>query len=396
MIQPNLYIVRPNDTLEGIAAAYTGNRDRAAEIVSSNPHLPTRTFIVGGRPQRSLAELRYGQTIFLPVGWSRYPRVRMGQIVLPNFNPMRQSLGEACYPQPSEAFHPGVRFVVSQGVLPVDIAKAFTRDPNRWAELRSVNTDVPGGFSINRIRSNWGQCVFTKWFPGMQVRIPSAWPLPVKGSGLWKYIVRSNGVGVGANGDADPDLPPAEPSAGGTTYGPGNPHPSSGQTCTAGGMITNVKPYVYQVQSDDTPYLVAQRLTGSGSRWKELRQANYDDLDGFKIDVYGTCNWASWLNKKLKIPATWTDPPAGSNLWNLLIPTGQPGDGNGGGGGGGNGLGGEGVGAKDEGIIAKIPGWGWAVIGVGVGTGGLLVASHYISKRKEKRLLEGTATISRT
>lgn len=379
MRTPNLYIVRPNDTLEKIASAYTGSPDRAWEIVASNPQLPTRTYVVGGRPQRSLTALQYGQTIFLPVGWSRYPRVRLGAVVLPTFDSSTQTLGEQCFPEPSDAFHAGVRFVVPQGVLPADIAKAFTGDADKWTELRAVNADVPGGFLISRIRSNWGQCSFAKWNKGMRVKIPSSWPLPVKGSGLWKYIDTKVGVGVGVTDVAE--------------YGPSNPHPSTGQTCSAGGSITNVKPYVYQVQSDDTPYLVAQKLTGSGSRWKELRQANYDDLDGFEIDVYGTCNWVSWYGKKLKIPATWQDPPTGSNLWNLLIVTGEPGGGDGGEGGGGE-TGIEPVGAKES-VVSKVPGWGWAILGVGLGTGGLLLASHYISKRNERKMLEGTATISR-
>lgn len=80
-----------------------------------------------------------------------------------------------------------------------------------------------------------------------------------------------------------------------------------------GPPITEVKPYLYVVQEDDTD--------GAGSipekfglepvaGYAELRRANADA--NFSTDEHGTCSFQSWYaGRKVRIPAHWPEPGPG-------------------------------------------------------------------------------------
>jgi len=265
MFVANNYIVRASDSMQSIAEAYTGNPANWPQLVYANPHKKLSWYRTPSGNMLMFAELREGETIFLPNTWRRIPLRKLAPITFGQFVQKKAS--------------------------------------------GSVGQEAKPG---------WG-------------------------------------------GDCDP-----------------------------GGAITNVKPYVYVVGSGELPYKIAEKF---GGKWQDLRKANYDDPDGFGFytttnpdgSIAGTiCTWRKLEGKKFKIPASWSDPPQGSTVWNQIEWAGgapppgvEPGK-----------TPGEivpvgitepvsGKEEKDEGL----PTWAWVLGGLAIGGGAVFIASKVMKKR---------------
>jgi hypothetical protein len=109
---------------------------------------------------------------------------------------------------------------------------------------------------------------------------------------------------------------------------------------------------------------------------------------GFSYQKAGetvTCMFNQWDGAKLKIPASWPDPPRGSTLWDRIEMTGAPGTTTPGTG-TGTGTGMQPVGytngeAKEP--IYKSP-YLWAALGVGAGILGIVVVAK-MTRKKDTR-----------
>jgi len=186
-------------------------------------------------------------------------------------------------------------YTIKPGDTPASVASGQLGSPDRWPALLQANPDM-------RRQLVRGQMTFHQadWQAGRQIRIPSG---TIGQNGAADLLEAGYRAGMGYE-----EEPPDEATATAST---------AGQTCNPGSAITQVKPYVYVVQSGDFPSTITTKwgieTGGQGRPWKwhELRRANADDPDGFMLDPYGACVWVNWrAGKKLRIPASWPEPPA--------------------------------------------------------------------------------------
>ncbi len=219
-------------------------------------------------------------------------------------------------------------YIVRRGDSLPRIALAYTGRQERWRELVTANPQwklswqrTPYGYEKMPVSLAIGSTMF----------LPLDWPRVPRVSLPVVELPESVGlVGAGALSDDDPggvksytSMLADENDAVDVSVGGGDSCDVGGKCGESDSPITNIKPYVYRANMSQMPYELAKKWTGNGMRWKELRRANYDDPDGFQYDKTCTCNWTIWDGKKLKIPASWPDPPKGVALWQNIEPTGN-------------------------------------------------------------------------
>lgn len=271
-------------------------------------------------------------------------------------------------------------YIVRRGDTLQRIARAYLGQNagERWRDLVVSNPQ----WNLRLIRTPYGFEPVPQALPvGSTIFLPMVWPrVPVMPLGPIEL-------------PGGRDFPRG--AVGAVPFGPENPSPRAGQKCEAGAAITNVKPYVYVVDGDGTPYpgALAQQWAGSQARWGELKRANYDMPEGFIYDIYDTCNFAKWVGAKLKIPASWPEVPASlaskiEQVGGTAPPPGTPppqtqpppqGQPPGGTPVGATPPGGTLVGAKEE--DKGMPTWVWIVGGVVVGGAAIYLGTRLMAKK---------------
>lgn len=113
---------------------------------------------------------------------------------------------------------------------------------------------------------------------------------------------------------------------GGSDGGGGGGTPAPASECSPGIYTGALKDYVIIANNSLPPYDLAKTWHGTGAnalaQWHQLRAANYDDPNGFRLDTsqpvgQRPCVWKVWGGTRLKVPASWPDPPPGSPLWGM-------------------------------------------------------------------------------
>lgn len=189
MRNANVYVVRPNDSADRIAARYTGNPARWPELTAVNPQA-TSAGTMGAPPM--FRDLKVGQTIFVPRSWGTFdgavPRgfheamtpKQDGQLgdVSRLVSPVQRvdaSAGDACDPgTPITDIKP---YAFKTGsAFPYQVAKNWTGNQNRWHELRRANYDDPDGFSWVVASEDDKACLWNVWGGGKAIKIPASWP----------------------------------------------------------------------------------------------------------------------------------------------------------------------------------------------------------------------------
>jgi len=144
-------------------------------------------------------------------------------------------------PIPQPLPHPTVKktsggrtYTVLKGDSAWKIAEKLTGDGNKWKQLIKANPQ-------KRKASNGN---FKTLNPGEKLKLPTNWP--------------STGVTV--------------PTPSSTVFAPAPTVPLSIPTVTTAAPVT--VPKTYTVVKGDSPWKIAEKLTGNGNRWKELIKSN--------------------------------------------------------------------------------------------------------------------------
>jgi hypothetical protein len=356
MSSANVYVVRPGDSADRIAARYTGDADRWPELTRVNPQATVHDGTLGAPMFR---DLKVGQTIFVPRSWG----------MMPGAVPSRIPAGKLDFGVSTEGFQ----------VQPETWSSPFPQNPSithemRWVKalhetikgtaktgahmFRGKNTDGPT-FTVDpfgpvnpAMTAAYKACAERLALPGGTALMSSflhrfAGPtqlvaafnqnlttydvipsIPVAMAELI-YPAEINSlrqacnafIGVCAQPGTMGDVPPGTLGYGADENVPQEVEP--GKTpqwqldengCDPGSPITDIKPYAFKT-GGDYPAQVATNWTGDYRKWHELRRANYDEPAGFDwvYDAQGNkaCNWRVWGGgHAIKIPASWPDVPA--------------------------------------------------------------------------------------
>lgn len=185
----NVYIVRPGDSADRIAARYTGDPGRWPELTSVNPQAASPGTM--GQPP-VFRSLKVGQTIFVPRSWGTFAGAvppgfheamtpkQTGQLgdVSRLVDPVDRSqaqAGDACGAgSPITDIKPYAFKTGSD--YPYQVAKNWTGNQNLWHELRRANYDDPDGFSWVVASEDDKACLWNVWGGGKAIKIPANWP----------------------------------------------------------------------------------------------------------------------------------------------------------------------------------------------------------------------------
>ncbi len=201
-MNPNTYIVRPADTLQYIAAAYTGNPERWRELVRANPQWRLVQWRTPHGYELMPAKLKDRSVIFLPMSWPRMPRIALAPISMARSGMFAsgmvgQTAGASCsadsYGSPILDVKPYV-YQTSTAMFPWALAQKWTGDGNRWKELARANTELDFAYTVPA--SGTPYCNFKEWGGGTKIKVPADWPDPPAGSDLAHGIVPTGGTGT--------------------------------------------------------------------------------------------------------------------------------------------------------------------------------------------------------
>ncbi|MBX3128386.1 MAG: LysM peptidoglycan-binding domain-containing protein [Polyangiaceae bacterium] len=168
-------------------------------------------------------------------------------------------------------------WTIRSGDLPYLVAQKVTGDSNRWQEIPLVNP----GMAVVHKKDSAGKVTWSgiePWHIGKTINLPPSWIV----GAMPEIVVPSLPASI-PGAAAAPSIP------GGPPFPPPSVYPTGYPTA------------YYIVQAGDTGTKIAQRITGDGNRWKELRDMNPSTADsqiGMKANV----------GQKLHLPPAWVKP----------------------------------------------------------------------------------------
>lgn len=184
-------------------------------------------------------------------------------------------------------------WIIRTGDLPYMVAKLVTGDQNRWKELPSVNP----GMKIVTKKDSAGKVIWTgldPWFTGKRINLPPSWIASTMPE-----------LTAPAPAPTPAGSTPAPSVAGGPPFPPPSQYPAGYPS------------QFYVVQSGDYGTKIAERITGDGARWKELRDANPSTADA----KYGMKLYAG---QKLTLPPAWVKVAPAAPPPALPVPVIEP------------------------------------------------------------------------
>lgn len=157
-------------------------------------------------------------------------------------------------------------WVIRAGDYPYKVAQTVTGDANRWREISSANPDM------TVYTDSAGRTQLKGWTVGKRIQLPPSW-------------VPSS---VGDEEPAEPgeDEAHVEASDGGPPFSAPSEYPQGYPSRT------------YLVKKGDTGIKVAEKITGDGTRWRELLKVN----PTLASEKYGI---ALYAGKRINLPPAW-------------------------------------------------------------------------------------------